>query len=827
MDKKKLSAVLLAGLLAASSLAACTRRESGGNGVGPDDPPTPVLGNVTLSSTQYENYKKVDNTNYNKALYYLNELKFEIADPHVIYIDHGEEAGYFYAYGTSDLVNCHGIQCWRSKDLTNWEYKSVALEPDFDVTWAFTNYWAPEAYYDAELDKYLLFYNADYLDKRSNPTTDDAKYMSVAFADEPYGPFTEFEPEKPAYDFSSDNDRIPKELARSTVIDAHPFVDPVSGNKYLYYSGYGLDGNKNSHPQTILGVEMEDWLHPKYETVKELTRFGNTTTDRSDNDISEGDNVNEGPYMWYEDGTYYLTFSTYAYYNASYQVRQALSDSPLGDFTKVQPEEGGSVLVTDVAWGTIVSAGHHCFIKCGDELMIAYHTFKNRSDITGGRALAVDRVSFVENGDGVKLMHADGPTYSYQPLPSEVSGYDNLAPEATITCNNAADGADVSVLNDEVLKIHGGDAVKEFPVKNGSTTFTVTFPDYVSIRSIMIYNSIEFDKAFWGIDNIRMQYKNSATTSAIATVGNVPFDSEWHSDGSKTIFPGANSIVEVDDIPVKSFTFSIYYKPDDYPDGAALGDIVVLGKHLDSAKPVKEFKAYTYEKIGDVQFLPVYESETFGSAADGKFKSNYGYDLSHDIGGENYTEGDDWYVDKYWTGNGQELYFKDLYATDFYVETDVSVLDHTRNYEGDEFPKFGFMMKTSTNRFAFYHIVADKDFVGQNVGYVLSNAAGSDYDWKNSHVMSPVPGGLNYKGKDKSGAYNFAKLALARRGDDFYMYANDHLIFHVDTNELANFKDQKVAVSLLTYNCFVRFKNYSVLTDAAAIDEKIDALGGV
>ena len=105
----------------------------------------------------YEDYDTVDNENYNKNLYYLNELKFQIADPSVIYVDHGEEEGYFYAYGTSDIIECHGIQTWRSRDLTNWEYRGVAFQPDYSETWAQNDYWAPEVLYDEDLGCTLCF----------------------------------------------------------------------------------------------------------------------------------------------------------------------------------------------------------------------------------------------------------------------------------------------------------------------------------------------------------------------------------------------------------------------------------------------------------------------------------------------------------------------------------------------------------------------------------------------------------------------------------------------------------------------------------------------
>ena len=166
--KKLFSILLLVSLLAMAVLpVACTVKE-------PENPVAKVEGEFS-----YKTNAEMNNTDYNKNLYYLNDLKFEIADPDVLYIEQGEEAGWFYAYGTSDLVGCFGIQCWRSKDLTNWEYKGVAYQPDFATYWDVYNHWAPEILYDAELDGYLLFYNADNINRGGE------KRIDVAFSKTP------------------------------------------------------------------------------------------------------------------------------------------------------------------------------------------------------------------------------------------------------------------------------------------------------------------------------------------------------------------------------------------------------------------------------------------------------------------------------------------------------------------------------------------------------------------------------------------------------------------------------------------------------------------
>lgn len=780
---------------------ACTPEESG-------ETPTPATGEFS-----YVTNAQMSSTDYNKNLYFLNELKFEIADPDVIYIDHGEEEGWFYAYGTSDLVGCFGIQCWRSKDLTNWEYVSVAYQPDFSKNWDAYNHWAPEILFDEELG-YLLFYNAD------NRNDGGRKCIDVAYSENPYGPFKPLRGGlEPAYNFSSSNPLIPAELARQDTIDVHPYIDPVTGDKYLYYSGYGNDGNGTWHGQTIFGIKLNDWLDPDYSTLTELTKLFNSTVDRSDNDIDEGSGmatVNEAPYVLYHDGQYYMTFSVYAYTQEMYQVRQAVADSPLGRYTKIQPEDGGRIIGTDSAWnGVLASAGHHCFIECGDQIMIAYHTFLNRMDIGNGRALAVDTITFVENAKGQTVIHSNGPTYSYQPLPSEISGYENLAGLATVTAENVSSDSNVSYLTDGLIKIHDTDPVNEFETENGNVSITMTFDEFIDARSILIYNSTDYEKAFWGINSIKLHYyigddAEGKPLTSMVEIKNVEFDDEWNADTfSEIMYPGANALIEFKDLPINKIEISIL------ADGArALNEIMVLGKKISKPSPVKEFSEYSYSEPELGSPTPVYESATFGSA--GKFDSDYGYDLSHDDGTENA------YVEKTWCGNLQKLYFKDIVSTNFYVEVELSVLNNTTPYLNDGYPKIGIMMDALSDYFVFFNIDCTANYSGQYVGWVESNDAGKDYIWSNYDGQRVQVGSISYTGD------NYTKLAIARLGDECYMFVNDTLAFALKDGALKGFTDNDstaCAVSLLTYNSYTRFRNYSITDNVDEVSAKLVELG--
>lgn len=772
----------------------------------------------------YTDYAEVSSEEYNKNLYYLNELKFENADPSVIWVPkgqmkgaHDEDEGYFYAYGTSDMINVHGIQCWRSKDLTNWEYKSVALQPDFDKTWAYYNYWAPEVIFDEDTGLYLMFYNADWGEKdvwtnEWYKKGDAAKYMSVVWSETPYGPFLpmteEFE-SKPVYDFSRENNQIPKNLQRTLAIDAHPFIDPVSGDKYLYYSGFGRDGNSDEwHGQTIFGVKMNSWTEPDYSTLTELTKNHNTTVDGNDDDIPEnGYTVNEGPFMWYKDGTYYLTYSICDYRDPMYQVRQALGSDPLGKFTKIQPEDGGQIIAP--LWDNMKGTGHHCFIQCGDELMIAYHAYINREDITDGRALAVDTISWVENAKGQKLMHANGPTYSYQPLPEEISGYKNLTSLAKIEANNTAKGSSVNYLKDKTIKTFRNDCVEEFRTSGGKTEITLTFDKFVNARSILVYNSADYDYAFTGISTIRLQCKGAGDTTVERVIKNVGFDFEWNTDSSSIVYPGATSIAEFDELAVNKITITFNAPADTY---LGINEIVVLGKETGNPKPIKQLTEYKYEDIEDVSPIPVYESLTFGSAGNGRYVSDYGFDLSHDDGTENA------YVEKVWTGNNQNLYFKDVESNVLYMEVEVSVGEHTKSYGYDPAPKTGIVLRTARGYFITYNIDCGSDFNTPRVGHTESNSSGSDFDW-NKYKTYEVSG-MKYTGN------NFAKLGIARVDGTVYLFANGRLIDTVTSfRGFSADESTKSSVAFVTFNCYTKYKNYSITTDRNKVTAKLSELG--
>lgn len=560
---KKAIAAALALVLSVAVLSAC--------GKGRYDDATPL---------EYKTYYRPGEDSdgvYNRNLFYRNDLDTIAADPAVIAVTEGEEAGSYYMYATSDDIGVSGFQCWKSRDLATWEARGVAFLPNRDA-WALRDYWAPEVIYDG--GKYYMFYSAD---NRFN----GVKSMGLAVSDKPEGPFTQYTDDKvslgtPLFDFTkmpddhpltekdADGNKIPMK-----VIDASPFIDPVTGKKYMYFChDLGGGGSSINYAQSsIYGMEMKEWWEPDYTTVTRLTKVGYLTPDAGTDErltLSEG-NVNEAPFMTREGELYYLTFSANSYTDKSYSVRTAVGTSPLGGFTKLTRDQGGFLLYSerDNASGT----GHHSFVKAGDETFIVYHAHTVR-DLGGDvpRAIATDRVKMMTNSDGLAVPHANGPSWSLQPLPATVSGYRNLAPEASVSANH---GTNAAALTDEFVKYHA-ETVSEFEAPAGKTVITLAFEDYVTARALMVYNSLDYDKAFDRIESVDFHFKEvqgGADVTGIARTDTLYFDWNSFADPGLNMRPGGSFVVEFAELLTDRITVTI-----DGNAPAAISEIVVLGK---------------------------------------------------------------------------------------------------------------------------------------------------------------------------------------------------------------------------------------------------------
>ena len=363
---------------------------------------------------------------------------------------------------------------------------------------------------------------------------------------------------------------------RFTMIDADPFVDPVTGDKYLYFS------RVQRGQQYTYGIKLgKKWTDdPQWETLTALTRYGYATVDSSEEiDYPKTSYpIEEGPHMYFDEETrkYYLTFSINGSYDKEYAVAQAISDSPLGGFTKVPMEKGGLVIAADMAWDHISGPGHHCFVNYDGKMYILYQGLYERANPSGNpvRGICVDEIKTLVNDEGVKVLNANGPTYAPMPKIGPDAKYKNIADKATVTVSG---GSNKEALNDGLLNIMTHhDQVKEYTA-NGKTTITLDFDDYETVRAVMVYNARDIEKWFDKVDRIELDFKatkDGAEVFDTAFMKNLAFDKELYTTAlTSTARPGGAVCAEFDELSVKTIRITI-----NSDKAFAVSEIFVLGK---------------------------------------------------------------------------------------------------------------------------------------------------------------------------------------------------------------------------------------------------------
>jgi len=376
-------------------------------------------------------------------------------------------------------------------------------------------------------------------------------------------------------------------------IDPHPFVDPVTHKKYMYFKAENTGWNIN------VGVEMENWLKPKWETAKYITASNYYTIEDWENGINGrvsyeyGAICNEGAHMLYhkeegaDKGLYYFAFSVNDYSKSAYQVGIAVADDPLGDFRKLTEAEGGLLLCSSTTDSESVSgAGHNSFVTIGDQLYIVYHRHKNYEKGGGDRYTAIDEIKWItvkdKDGKDMAVPYVNGPTDSPQPLPESVSGYKNVAPQATLTCSE--NGVETRYLTDGLLSVHKSadetfmDYVRETKITKTST-FEFAFEEATSVRAVMVYNSAMRREIFFNISTIEF----TLSDGSVRVIRDVKFDTDQYCrmggiDGTTVsyVLSGASAFAEFYDVSVKNVKITV-----EVPEGqekVGISEIKILGK---------------------------------------------------------------------------------------------------------------------------------------------------------------------------------------------------------------------------------------------------------
>ena len=171
---------------------------------------------------------------------------------------------------------------FESTDLVSWKAKGHILPAAARPAWAKSDFWAPEIHPVGT--KWLAYWSARGADGKLS--------IGAASADDPLGPYT----------------ALPQPIVPATtvgLIDAHAFT--ANGVSYLLWKD---DGNAQNAPTPIRARQLSaDGLSLTGPTVTLIT-----------NTLAWEGNLVEGPWVTPHDGSYYLFYSGYAYYDGRYAV---------------------------------------------------------------------------------------------------------------------------------------------------------------------------------------------------------------------------------------------------------------------------------------------------------------------------------------------------------------------------------------------------------------------------------------------------------------------------------------------------------------------------
>ena len=192
-------------------------------------------------------------------------------------------------------------------------------------------------------------------------------------------------------------------------------------------------------------------------------------------------------------------------------------------------------------------------------------------------------------------------------------------------------------------------------------------------------------------------------------------------------------------------------------------------------------------------------------------------------------------------------YLSDVYATQWYVETDITI--HNVNWD-DRWPKIGIVAQTKNSQgvetmVAFYlnasiglndyyddngTLVHGEDNLNWNEFGVSEVAQGGHWAWEEG-ITNSLARHHDYcwNTGDNTIAYGTTfKLGVARDGDSFHVYINGAYAgsYQLSSELDILYEDGKGLeshVGFYHFSCDATFSNYSVTTDAAAVAGKVPA----
>lgn len=596
------------------------------------------------------NLSTYDTDLFRRNEYHLSTKEYSstIADPSVLYVDdkNREDYGTFYLYYTT--VYAKNTNCRRSKDMQNWEPTDCILSKNvIDSGCLNDEVYAPHVIRDG--DKYYMFISGK---PNGAPSNMPFNFVYLLSSDNPYGPFdfvdVDGKNRAKSYKDKNGNDvycgdywaeymyfdtaqyakrviELEKEIGNDYLyknynfngyfsnIDPYAFIDD-DGTRYVYFvfRSYGY--------RYLAGVRCGDsFADVDYSSLNLITLGGHMDVQGTTKcEYQSSSTIDEGPNMLKHNGKYYLTYS-FGSLTTTYQVGQAVSDNPLSGFRKLELSENGILLSDDrgnSAGFVFTNPGGHDIVTVNGKQYIVYHrnTSQTPSSSPYTRVFGADELKWVtikdKNGKALDVMYANGPTVTIQPQFEFLSEYNNIASQATVTATNLLSSSSAVYLTDGLLSMYkvaslgfNNSYVKETTFQ-AKTTITMTFPEYVAVKGLMIYNSKQLTRAFSGVDRVEFDCidENGEEVTWVISDLKVDWKASRHEYSSKSLKNASAAIASFDELTCKEIRIQI-----DVPSGgwsvdeegnltfdgtntfkhaktASVSEIVVLGKKMENNK---------------------------------------------------------------------------------------------------------------------------------------------------------------------------------------------------------------------------------------------------
>lgn len=266
-------------------------------------------------------------------------LSVPVADPFILYED-----GTYYLYGTEAT---DGIAVYISKNLKEWSRRST-LALHKNNTYGDQWFWAPEVYHVG--DKYYMYYSAQ-------------EHICVATSDSPTGPFKQ---------------SLNGPMVAYGSIDSTLFFDK-DGMPWLFFVKF------NGGNQIWSARLKEDLLHIVPGSERKCLEMSQEWE-------MVWPAVNEGPFVLYHNGLYYLTYSANSFESPKYGIGYATATSPEGPWTKYE----GNPIYQCV--GRLEGVGHHAFFKdANGKGRIVFHSH-NAPGVISPRIVHISDYHFEKDG---------------------------------------------------------------------------------------------------------------------------------------------------------------------------------------------------------------------------------------------------------------------------------------------------------------------------------------------------------------------------------------------------------------------------------------------